>query len=141
MHSFASLSNTTICCVGPVAFRADSVGPVTELVTFQVADVDSPILVPPPGDEGHLLFLLGRTLRLLQVVELAVQGKDAPAGPRTQVYAYLRQGGVYAELAEIGVLLQSPHRLHCPQGHLTHPGGPTRAPVFEPFRPFFRPPL
>lgn len=57
------------------------------------------------------------------------------------MYAQLRQRGVDAELAEIGVLLQPPDGLHRPERYLAHPRWPSRTPVLEPFRPLFRPPL
>ena len=95
-----------------VVQHGDDVRPAPDLVVVRVTDVRAPELVPPARREEHLPLLLGRTFRLLQAVELAVEGEDAPAGPGAQVYADLREGGVNPELPEVRVLLKAPDRLH-----------------------------
>ena len=102
----------------------DHVEPAREPEALEVADVVAPVLVAPPGREGHLPLLLGRPLGLLQSVEGAVHRHDAPAGPGVGVYAYLRERGVHPELAEVRVLLQAPYGGHCLEVHLAHPGRP-----------------
>jgi hypothetical protein len=44
-------------------------------------------------------------------VQLTVRGEDAPAGPRPQVDAHLRERCLDPEGAEVGVLLQAPDGL------------------------------
>src|SRR5215216_5434391 len=105
---------------GVVVQDGDDVEPARELEALEVADVRAPELVPSACGEGHLPLLLYRSLGLLQPVEGAVGGEDAPAGPRAEVYAYLGERGVDAVLPEVRVLLEPPHRLHRPERHPPH---------------------
>jgi len=119
----------------------DDVGPVAKLVVVYVADVRAPELVPPARREGHLPLLLHRPSRLLQAVELAVEGEDAPAGAGAEVDADLRERGVYPELPEVRILLEAPDRLHRLQGDLADPGRPAVRSVLQAFGSLLGPPL
>jgi hypothetical protein len=79
-----------------------------ELVVVEVADVDRPHLVAPPGGERHRLRLVGNGRRGLRRAQGAMQRQDPPAGARAEVDPLLGEGGVDAELAQLGAGLQPP---------------------------------
>ena len=90
--------------------------------------------------EGHLLLLAAPGLGPLQTVEPAVEGEYAPAGGGAELDAELLECRVDAERAELGVLLQAPHRVDGPEVHLAHALRATAGPVLEPIRALRDPP-
>ncbi len=74
--------------------------------------------------------------RFLLAVEPAVEGQDPPSGGGARVYAHPGQGGVDAELAELGVLLLAPYGLDRAQVDLADAVKPAVGPVVEPLLAF-----
>jgi hypothetical protein len=97
--------------------------------------------VPPSRGERHPSLFLEGSFGLFETVELTVGGEYPPARSGTQVYSYLRQGGVDAVFPEVGVLLQAPDRLHGLQRHLPHARRAAVGPVFEAVCSLLDPPL
>ena len=126
---------------GVVVHDGDHVCLAAKLVALEVADDSRPVLVAPACGEGHLTRFLNRSFRLLQAVELAVEGEVAPAGAGAQVNTDLRQSDVDAKLAEVGILLQAPHRFDGPEGHLSYAEWSPMRPVRQALGALLGPPL
>ena len=107
----------------------------------QVAYVRGPILVVPLGSEGHRFLCATTALRFLAAVDLAHLGEDSPAGGAAQVEAFLLEGNMDPECADLWILRQLPDLLDGREGHLPHPGGPSVRFVLKPLRAFFLEPL
>lgn len=83
--------------------------------------------------EGHLSLglLLASPGWLSKPFGLAVCGEDSSSRTRAEVYTHLRKRGVYPELPEFGVLLQTPYGDHRLQVHLLNTPRPTACPTFK----------
>jgi len=126
---------------GVVVHDGDHVCLAAKLVALEVADDSRPVLVAPACGEGHLTRFLNRSFRLLQAVELAVEGEVAPAGAGAQVNTDLRHSDVDAKLAEVGILLQAPHRFDGPEDHLSYAEWSPMRPVRQALGALLGPPL